>query len=126
MLADSPVAAMIPVNDMARAKGFYTETLGLTVTRETTEDTRLESGGTTIGLYETPYGGRAEHTLASFRVANLDTEMSQLRSKGVTFEDYDLPGLKTVDSVVEMDDMRCAWFKDSEGNILNLTEERAG
>ncbi|MFC8509643.1 VOC family protein [Streptomyces sp. NPDC057411] len=126
MLADSPIAAIIPVGDMARAKRFYTETLGLTLTKEAPEDTRLTTGGTTIGLYETPYGGKAEHTLASWKVEDLDAEMKELRSKGVTFEDYDLPGLKTVDGVVESDTMRGAWFKDSEGNILCVMEEREG
>ncbi|MFF8606975.1 VOC family protein [Streptomyces sp. NPDC015346] len=125
MLADSSVVAIVPVNDMARAKRFYTETLGLTLTKESPEDTRLESGaGTAIGLYETPYGGKAEHTLASWKVDDLDAEMSQLRSKGVTFEEYDLPGIKTVDGVAETETMRGAWFKDSEGNILCLTEDR--
>ncbi|GGU94587.1 glyoxalase [Streptomyces litmocidini] len=126
MLSDSPIAAIIPVNDMNRAKRFYSETLGLTLTKESPEDTRFETGGTTIGLYETPYGGKAEHTLASWKVADLDAEMSTLRSKGVTFEDYDLPGIKTVDGVVESDTMRGAWFKDSEGNVLCVMEEREG
>ncbi|WP_418955403.1 VOC family protein [Streptomyces tritici] len=126
MLADAPVAAIIPVNDLARAKRFYTEKLGLSLTRETPEDTRLESGGTVVGLYETPYGGQAEHTLASWKVSDLDAEMKDLRSKGVEFEDYDLPGLKTVDGVVETEAMRGAWFKDSEGNILCLMEDRSG
>lgn len=126
MLADSPIAAIIPVNDMARAKRFYTETLGLTLTKESPEDTRLTTGGTTIGLYETPYGGKAEHTLASWKVDDLDAEMTELRSKGVTFEDYDLPDIKTVDGVVESDTMRGAWFKDSEGNILCVMEDREG
>ncbi|MFJ9811002.1 VOC family protein [Streptomyces sp. NPDC101158] len=124
MLADSPVAAIIPANDLARAKRFYTETLGLTLTREAPEDTRLESGGTIVGLYETPYGGQAQHTLASFKVDDLDASMSELKAKGVTFEDYDLPGLKTVDGVAETDNMRGCWFKDSEGNILCLVQDR--
>ncbi|MFB7513424.1 VOC family protein [Streptomyces sp. NPDC056144] len=123
MLSDSPIAAIIPVNDMTRAKRFYSDTLGLPLTRESDEDTRYECGGTTIGLYETPYGGQAGHTLASWKVADLDAEMKELRSKGVTFEDYDLPGIKTVDGVVESDTMRGAWFKDSEGNILCVVQE---
>ncbi|MFD0369765.1 VOC family protein [Streptomyces sp. NPDC127114] len=126
MLADSPIAAIIPVNDLARAKRFYTETLGLTLTKESPEDTRLETGGTVIGLYETPYGGQAQHTLASWKVADLDAEMKELRSKGVAFEDYDMADLKTVDGVAETDTMRGAWFKDSEGNILCVMEEREG
>lgn len=126
MLADSPVAAIIPVNDMARAKRFYTETLGLTLVKESPQDVMFETGGSMIGLYETPYGGQAQHTLASWKVGDLDAEMKELRSKGVAFEDYDLPGIKTVDGVAEADDMRGAWFKDSEGNILCVLEERKG
>ncbi|MFE2014411.1 VOC family protein [Streptomyces sp. NPDC059491] len=126
MLSDSPVVAIIPVGDMARAKRFYSETLGLPLVRDSAEDTRYECGGTMIGLYETPHGGQAGHTLASWKVEDLDTEMKELSSKGVAFEDYDLPGLKTVDGVVESDTMRGAWFKDSEGNILCVVEERAG
>ncbi|MFD8205191.1 VOC family protein [Streptomyces sp. NPDC059695] len=126
MLSDSPIAAIIPVSDLDRAKRFYSETLGLPLTRETPEDTRYECGGTTIGLYETPYGGQAGHTLASWKVDDLDGEMKELRSKGVTFEEYDLPEIKTVDGVAESDTMRGAWFKDSEGNILCVVEERKG
>ncbi|MEV8624704.1 VOC family protein [Streptomyces sp. NPDC051079] len=126
MLAESPIAAIIPVNDMARAKRFYSETLGLTLIKESAEDVMYETGGSMIGLYETPYGGQAQHTLASWKVADLDAEMKELRSKGVAFEDYDLPGIKTVDGVVESEDMRGAWFKDSEGNILCVLEERKG
>ncbi|MEV7281660.1 VOC family protein [Streptomyces sp. NPDC093111] len=126
MLAESPIAAIIPVNDMARAKRFYSKTLGLTLIKESPEDVMYETGGSMIGLYETPYGGQAQHTLASWKVADLDAEMKELRSKGVAFEDYDLPGLKTVDGVVESDDMRGAWFKDSEGNILCVLQELKG
>ncbi|MFJ6350789.1 VOC family protein [Streptomyces sp. NPDC092046] len=126
MLAESPIAAIIPVNDMVRAKRFYSETLGLTLIKESAEDVMYETGGSMIGLYETPYGGQAQHTLASWKVADLDAEMKELRSKGVAFEDYDLPGIKTVDGVVESEDMRGAWFKDSEGNILCVLEERKG
>ncbi|WP_354640616.1 VOC family protein [Kitasatospora camelliae] len=124
MLTDSPIIAILPVADMARAKRFYTETLGLKIVKDTEEDVRFDcGGGTQFGVYETPYGGQAEHTLASWKVGDLDAEMSALRSRGVTFEEYDLPGIKTVDGVVESDTMRGAWFKDSEGNILCLVQE---
>ncbi|MEU8758992.1 VOC family protein [Streptomyces sp. NPDC048659] len=126
MLSESPIAAIIPVNDMARAKRFYTDTLGLTLVKESPQDVMFETGGSMIGLYETPYGGQAQHTLASWKVADLDGEMKELRGRGVTFEEYDLPGLKTVDGVVESDDMRGAWFKDSEGNVLCVMETREG
>ncbi|MGA5820188.1 VOC family protein [Kitasatospora sp. NPDC094028] len=123
MLGDAPVLAMIPAADLARAKAFYTDTLGLKLVEETPEDVTFESGGTQFGMYETPSGGQAAHTLASFKVADLDGEMAALRARGITFEEYDFPGLKTVDGVAAgSDGLRAAWFKDSEGNILCVAE----
>ncbi|MFJ8622397.1 VOC family protein [Kitasatospora sp. NPDC093550] len=123
MLGDAPVLAMIPVADLARAKAFYTDTLGVKLVEESPEDLTFESGGTRFGMYETPSAGQAAHTLASFKVADLDGEMSALRARGITFEEYDFPGLKTVNGIAEgSDGLRAAWFKDSEGNILCVAE----
>ncbi|WP_345697225.1 VOC family protein [Kitasatospora terrestris] len=125
MLADAPLLAVIPVADIERAKRFYRDTLGLTLTRENGPDVGFSCGGTEFGMYETPYGGQAQHTLASWKVDDLDTEMAELRRRGVVFEEYDLPDLKTLDGVAEADGMRAAWFKDTEGNILCVNEVRA-
>lgn len=125
MLGDAPLVSIIPATDLARAKSFYTDTLGLKLTEENPRELGFECGGTEFGIYETPSGGQAAHTLASFKVTDLDAEMAALRGRGVTFEDYDFPGLKTVDGVAEDDGMRAAWFKDSEGNILCLNERTA-
>ncbi|MFF1906935.1 VOC family protein [Kitasatospora sp. NPDC058218] len=125
MLGDAPLVAIIPAADLARAKRFYTDTLGLKLTDENEQDVSFECGGTEFGMYETPSAGQSAHTLASFKVTDLDGEMSALRGRGVTFEEYDLPGLKTVNGVVEAEGMRAAWFKDSEGNILCLNERTA-
>ncbi|MEU9044255.1 MULTISPECIES: VOC family protein [unclassified Kitasatospora] len=126
MLGDAQVLAMIPAADLARARAFYTDTLGLKLVEETPEDLTFESGGTRFGMYETPSGGQAAHTLASFKVADLDGEVSALRARGITFEEYDFPGLKTVDGIAEgSDGLRAAWFKDSEGNVLCVAERPA-
>ncbi|WP_031068676.1 VOC family protein [Streptomyces sp. NRRL WC-3742] len=125
MLGDAPLVAIIPATDLARAKAFYTDTLGLKLTEESTHEVTFRCGGTEFGIYETPSGGQAAHTLASFKVTDLDAEMAALRSRGITFEEYDFPGLKTVNGVAEADDMRAAWFKDSEGNILCVNERAA-
>ncbi|MEU9130343.1 VOC family protein [Kitasatospora sp. NPDC048540] len=122
MLADAPLVAVIPAGDLDRAKRFYRDTLGLKVAREGTEDIAFECGGTQLAVYRTPSGGQAAHTLASWKVADLDAEMTDLRGRGIVFEEYDLPGLKTVDGVAEADGMRAAWFKDSEGNILCVNQ----
>ncbi|MEW1908819.1 VOC family protein [Kitasatospora sp. NPDC085895] len=126
MLADAPLFAVVPAADLERAKAFYRDTLGLTLAEEAEHEVTFECGGTRFGMYETPYGGQAGHTLASWKVASLDAEMKELRDRGVTFEDYDLPGLKTVDGVAEAEGMRAAWFKDSEGNVLCMTERTEG
>ncbi|MCW3840504.1 VOC family protein [Micromonospora yasonensis] len=126
MLTDIPMQAAIPASDMERAKRFYRDTLGLTISREAEDAVHFESGGTRFFLYPTPNAGQAPHTLAAWSVADLDAEMADLRGRGVTFEDYDLPGLKTVNGVAEFPTMRGGWFKDSEGNILGVFQPRAG
>ncbi|WP_431682585.1 VOC family protein [Kitasatospora sp. KL5] len=126
MLADAPLLPVIPVADLERAKAFYRDTLGLALVDENPAEVTFECGGTRFGMYETPYGGQASHTLASWKVSSLDAEMKALRDRGVTFEDYDLPDLKTVDGVAEAEGMRAAWFKDTEGNILCVTEQTGG
>ena len=75
-------------------------------------------------LYESAHAGTSQHTLASWRVIDLDATMADLRGRDVAFEEYDLPGLKTVDGVAETDTVRGAWFKDSEGNILALSQDK--
>ena len=123
MLKLFPLSPTIPVQDVERAKQFYLEKLGLEPGDMSagSEGVLVKSGGVHFLLYPTqaPRGG---HTLAGWPVADLDAEMAELRGRGVVFEDYDLPGLKTVDGVYESEDGRGAWFKDSEGNILSLME----
>jgi catechol 2,3-dioxygenase-like lactoylglutathione lyase family enzyme len=123
MLSDTPLTAVIPASDLARAKHFYGDTLGLKLVDDREQTVFFESGGSRFGLYETPSGGQAAHTLAGWRVADLDAEMAELRGRGVSFEEYDQPGLKTVNGVMEAAGMRGAWFKDSEGNILSLMQD---
>ncbi|MFB7912057.1 VOC family protein [Kitasatospora sp. NPDC056076] len=122
MLGDGPLQAVIPATDLARAKAFYTDALGLKVVEEGEEELTGECGATQFTIYRTPSGGQAAHTLASFKVADLDGEMAALRERGITFEEYDFPGLKTVNGVAEGEGMRAAWFKDSEGNILCVAQ----
>jgi predicted enzyme related to lactoylglutathione lyase len=126
MLTQAPVQAAIPASDMERAKRFYSDTLGLTISREAEDAVHFESGGTQFFIYPTPNAGQAPHTLAAWMVADLDAEMADLRGRGVTFEEYDLPGLKTVNGVAEFGALRGAWFKDSEGNILGVTQPGEG
>ncbi len=123
MLGQSQVTAIIPISDRGRTIDFFTQTLGLRVAQETGTDIVFAAGqGTLIGAYESGYAGKAEHTQAAFLVDDLEAAMAGLRERGVTFEEYDLPGLKTVDGIADLEGERGAWFKDPDGNILALGE----
>jgi catechol 2,3-dioxygenase-like lactoylglutathione lyase family enzyme len=125
MLSDSPVMPTIPVTDINRAIDFYVNKLGLKRSAMAVEkDSALfDAGeGTMLFLYQRP-PSHAEHTLASFKVKNLEQVMDELIGKGVTFEHYDMPGLKTDEKgVVVNEGMKACWFKDPDGNILGMVE----
>ncbi|NUU22855.1 MAG: VOC family protein [Streptomycetaceae bacterium] len=111
--------------DLGRAKHFYQDTLGMKAADENPQEVGFESGDARFSMYVTPTAGQAAHTLATWRVDDLDAEMSELRGHGVVFEEYDQPEFKTVDGVADSGDgMRAAWFKDSEGNILCVHEDK--
>lgn len=127
MLANASVSPAIPASDLDRAKAFYGNTLGLEVVSEDPGAIVFAcGGGSRLFLYPTPSAGQAAHTLAGWEVADLGAEMAELRERGIQFEEYDLPGLKTVDGVAELGGYRSSWFKDSEGNILGLVQPPAG
>lgn len=119
MLADAPVMAMLPVVDMARARKFYEDTLGLPCKGVLPNGSVVYAcSGGTIGLYQRATPTQADHTALSFEVKDIGAMMARLRQKGVRFEEYDFPGLKTVDSIATQGSEKAAWFKDPEGNIL--------
>jgi len=119
MLVNVPVFAMIPVVDLERAKGFYEGTLGLGPARSYGSDTvAYECGeGTRLGLYQRG-PTKADHTVACFAVSNIEETMKELQAKGVRFEEYDFPGLKTVNGIATRDGEKAAWFKDTEETSL--------
>jgi catechol 2,3-dioxygenase-like lactoylglutathione lyase family enzyme len=123
MLTGSKATAMLPVVDMQRARKFYEETLRLRAARtEEAGPVHYDAGGTDVALYPRSTPTKADHTALTFEVQNLEGEMRDLRGRGVRFEEYDVPGLKTNDGVATMGDERAAWFRDPEGNILCLHE----
>ena len=127
MLANVPVCATLPTTDLERARRFYTEALGLTEGPTSVGGgIFLRAGaGTILRIYERPPGyAPADHTVVGFLVDDLEAEMSELRRRGVTFEEYDLPHLKTKDGVYtdEQRGAKGSWVKDPDGNILALTE----
>jgi catechol 2,3-dioxygenase-like lactoylglutathione lyase family enzyme len=124
MLDRFDITPMLPVKDLDRAKRFYEEKLGLTPESEDPGAAHYRTGSTAFDLYPTQFAGTAQHTLAAWIVDDLRAVVADLRDRGVVFEEYDLPGLKTEDGVADLGFELAAWFKDSEGNVLSLGELR--
>lgn len=124
MLSQSTVTTMLPVIDMERARHFYEDCLGLAPGGLRPDGKFVyQVGGSTLALFPKPEGTKADHTAISFRVADIAASIAQLKRAGVAFEDYDFPGLKTVDHVCVLGAEKAAWFKDTEGNYLCLHED---
>jgi catechol 2,3-dioxygenase-like lactoylglutathione lyase family enzyme len=122
MLTNSPVRPTIPVVDLDRAKTFYERTLGLKPVHANNDSTfgiaLFECGNSTrIELYQRS-ASKADHTVATFEVSDIEEEVNALRGKGVVFEEYDMPEIRTQNGISTQGPVKAAWFKDSEGNIL--------
>lgn len=123
LLANAQVVPILPVEDVERAKKFYTQKLGLKLKGENKERGELYfhcGGGTELTMYKRARTV-AEHTVAGFRVDDVEKTVEELRKEGVKFEDYDMPGLKTEDGIATWGDFKAAWFTDPEGNILVIS-----
>lgn len=126
MLMETQVTCMLPVKDLARARRFYEEKLRLKAVGPKPDGKFVyRVGGTEIALFPKPEGTKAEHTALSFRVDDIAGEIRELKSRGVDFDDYDLPGFKTVEHVCVLGSEKAAWFRDPEGNVLCLHEDLA-
>jgi catechol 2,3-dioxygenase-like lactoylglutathione lyase family enzyme len=124
MLKDSAILAVLPAKDINRARDFYRDKLGLESSESVEEGSLLYRCGNGTGflVYQTDNAGTAKNTQMGWETDNLDGDMEELRGRGVAFEDYDLPGLKTENGVATASWGKGAWFLDSEGNILNITQ----
>jgi len=120
MLDSATAHATIAVTDIDRAKEFYGKTLGLSTKEERSDGVIYESAGTWFLVYPSQFASPSESTRMTFEVQDLDASVEELRGAGVTFEEYDFPGLKTVNGIAEIQGERGAWFKDPDGNILAL------
>ena len=127
MLSDASVTTMLPVRDMERARRFYEDCLGLKPGGLKPDGKFVYVvGGTTLALFPKPEGTKADHTAVSFLVSDIAMSIKELKSAGVVFEDYDFPGLKTVNHVCVLGAEKAAWFKDTEGNYLCIHEDLPG
>jgi hypothetical protein len=120
MLGRYPISVQIPAADLGRARTFY-EALGAQMVRDLGEvGLVMSSGGYEFGIYPSSSAGQAAHTLASWLVDDLDGVMAELRERGIAFEEYDLPAVRTAQGIADLGPVRGAWFHDSEGNILAI------
>lgn len=125
MLANAKVIPTLPSTDLATSKKFYTEKLGLSIKSEHSGGVSFSAGGgTELYIYERP-PSPAAHTLAVFSVNDLESVVDGLSAKGVKFEQYDIPGLKTDEkgiAIIDSENEKAAWFKDPDGNILSVSQ----
>ena len=118
---------MLPVRDMDRARRFYEDCLGLKPGGLKPDGKFVYVvGGATLALFPKPEGTKADYTAISFQVSDITLSIKELKRAGVVFEDYDFPGLKTVNHVCVLGAEKAAWFKDTEGNYLCIHEDLPG
>lgn len=128
MISNAQLTPILPVVDVSRATGFYRDRLGLKdLGDEPGGNHLLQTGaGSIIGLMPAEEGAQSTHTVLTFEVEDIKSEVEDLERRGVGFYDYDLPDLKTVDHVSVIGSEKAAWFADTEGNILCLHEHVIG
>ena len=122
MLGKATIHAYIPVADVARARKFYERTLGLAPKEVYAGGVLYECGGAVVFMYPTPNAGTSRASQAYWDVADVEAEVAELKARGVRFEEYDMPGLKTINAVATGGGAKTAWFKDTEGNILAISQ----
>ena len=126
MFEDTKVAARFSVQDLQRAKAFYAEKLGLEPCEERPGGLLYRCGEGEFVLFESGGTASGEHTQMSWEVKDIEATVEWLRGRGVMFEEYDVPGLRTVNYIAEVRDSegnlvgKGAWFRDSEGNLLGI------
>jgi catechol 2,3-dioxygenase-like lactoylglutathione lyase family enzyme len=122
MLNDCEAVAMIAVKDLSMAAQFYESCLGLRrMGTQGDEAITYRSGASTLNVYRSAYAGSNKATAAVWNVGgDIESIVGHLKAKGVMFEHYDLPGLTLEGDIYRGGDMRVAWFKDPDGNILSL------
>jgi catechol 2,3-dioxygenase-like lactoylglutathione lyase family enzyme len=130
LLAGSPVATRLPAQDLQRARRWYADKLALEPVEQRDGGLRYQCGGVSFALFQSGGAPSGAHTQMAWEVADIDAVAAELRARGVTFQEYDLPGLNTVDGIAEIDGNypskgtgeRGAWFYDSEGNLIGLAQ----
>ncbi len=123
MLKDAALVPYIPVSDVARARRFYEQKVGLKPKEEYAGGVIYECGeGSWVFMYPSAGAGTSKASTAFWSVEDVAAEVRELKARGVVFEEYDMHGIKTVNSIATAGGAKTAWFKDSEGNILAISQ----
>ena len=129
MLQDSNVAARIPAQDLERARSFYSSKLGLDPIEERPGGLLYRCGNGYFALFESSGSASGAHTQMAWEVDDIEATVKELRRRGVVFEEYNLPGLKTLNGIAVITGNypskggvgeKGVWFRDSEGNLLGI------
>jgi catechol 2,3-dioxygenase-like lactoylglutathione lyase family enzyme len=129
MLKDGKVATRIPVQDLQRARAFYAEKLGLEPSEERPGGLLYRCGEGEFALFESAGAASGDHTQMGWEVDDIEATVEWLRVRGVVFEEYDFPGLRTVNGIAEIAGNypskggvgeKAAWLRDSEGNLFGI------
>jgi catechol 2,3-dioxygenase-like lactoylglutathione lyase family enzyme len=129
VLEDGKVATRIPVRDLQRSRKFYAEKLGLEPSEERPGGLLYRCGEGEFALFESTGAASGDHTQMGWEVEDIEATVEQLRARGVVFEEYDFPGLRTVNGIAEVEGNypskggvgeRAAWFRDVDGNLFGI------
>ena len=129
MLQDGQVATRVPVRDLGRARAFYSEKLGLEPTEERPGGLLYQCASGEFALFESAGAASGTHTQMGWYVDDIEATVAELKRRGVVFEEVDMPGMQTVDGIVEVPGNypskggkgeRAAWFKDLDGNLFGV------
>lgn len=123
MLGDHPIQVVLLATDLDASRDFYRDKIGLEIISELPSGVTFRcGGGTRLALSKSTVGTADEQTQASWRVGDLEAELAELRSRGVVIEEYDLPGLKTVNGIADVGFARIAWFIDPGKNCIGIMQ----
>jgi predicted enzyme related to lactoylglutathione lyase len=122
MLRNAPIRAYIPASNITRARRFYEEIVGLQPKEEYAGGVIYECGGAGVFMYPTPSAGTSKASQAFWQVHDVEAEVAELKARGVKFEEYDMPGVTMKNSIATAGGAKTAWFKDTEGNILAISQ----
>ena len=124
MLGDYAVHVVLLSRDLVESRGFYHDKLGLEILDENEDAITFRSGPTELAVTRSTTGTSDEQTQAGWHVDDLEAELRELRTRGVEIQEYDMPGLKTVDGIADFGFARAAWIVDPHGNVLGILQRK--